>query len=115
MQAVDVSSAAVNIIGISASPTACLLRGCGRAGTQNDRLGEVVILSTGAPAPAQWTCRRPCRKGLEAMRRLAVQHVLVVCGRSTYRLPPSIMQRRGTADVQRYYYYGYILNIITAL
>ena len=28
---------------ISASPTACLLRGYGRAGTQNDRLGEVVI------------------------------------------------------------------------
>ena len=33
----------------SASPTACLLRGSGRAGTQNDRLGEAVILSTGTP------------------------------------------------------------------
>ena len=38
---------------ISASPTACLLRGYGRAGTQNDRLGEAVILSTGTPIPAQ--------------------------------------------------------------
>ena len=38
---------------ISASPTACLLRGYGRAGTQNDRLGEAVILSTGASIPAQ--------------------------------------------------------------
>ena len=31
----------------SASPTACTLRGYGRAGTQNDRLGEAAILSTG--------------------------------------------------------------------
>ena len=43
---------------ISASPTACPLRGYGRAGTQNDRLSEAVILSTGTPIPAQWTCRR---------------------------------------------------------
>ena len=28
---------------ISASPTACLLRGHARAGTQNDRLGEAVM------------------------------------------------------------------------
>ena len=25
---------------------------------KNDRLGEAVILSTGMPMPAQWTCRR---------------------------------------------------------
>ena len=42
-------------------PTACPLRGYGRAGTQNDRLGKAVILSTGAPLPAQWTRRRRCR------------------------------------------------------
>ena len=36
----------------SASPTACLLRGYGCAGTQNDRLGEAVILSTDTPIPA---------------------------------------------------------------
>ena len=39
----------------------CPLRGYGRAGTQNDRLGEAVILGTGTPTPAQWTCRRRCR------------------------------------------------------
>ena len=39
----------------------CLLRGYGRAGTQNDRLSEAVILSTGTPTPAQRTCRRRCR------------------------------------------------------
>ena len=38
---------------ISASPTACPLRGCGCAGTKNDRLSDAVILSTGAPVPAQ--------------------------------------------------------------
>ena len=44
---------------ISASPTACPLRGCGRAGTQNDRLSprhphtEAAILSTGTAMPAQ--------------------------------------------------------------
>ena len=58
---------------ISASPTACLLRGYGRAGTQNDRLvegfpnrdaadarmhvfasrGKTVILSTCTSIPAQ--------------------------------------------------------------
>ena len=36
-------------------------RGYGRAGTQNERLGEAVSLSTGTPIPAQWTCRRRCR------------------------------------------------------
>ena len=46
---------------ISASPTACPLRGYGRAGTQNDRLGEAVILNTGTPILVQWTCRRRCR------------------------------------------------------
>ena len=44
--------------GFNASPTACLLRGYGHAGTQNDRLAEAVILSTGTPIPTQWTCRR---------------------------------------------------------
>ena len=34
---------------ISASPTARPFRGYGRAGTQNDRLGEAVILSTSTP------------------------------------------------------------------
>ena len=38
---------------ILASPTACLLRGYGCAGTQNDLLAEAVILSTGTPIPAQ--------------------------------------------------------------
>ena len=38
---------------ISASPTACLSRGYGRAGTQNDRLSGAVILSTGTPIPAR--------------------------------------------------------------
>ena len=38
---------------ISASPTACPLRGYGRAGTQNDPLSEAVILSTGTPIPGQ--------------------------------------------------------------
>ena len=51
----------VYIGSISASPTACPLCGYGRAGAQNDRLGEAVILSTGTPTPAQWTCRRRCR------------------------------------------------------
>jgi hypothetical protein len=36
----------VYIGSISASPTACPLHGYGCAGTQNDRLGEAVILST---------------------------------------------------------------------
>ena len=43
-------------ITISASPTACPLRGYGRA------LGGAVILSTGTPIPAQRTCRRRCRE-----------------------------------------------------
>ena len=34
-------------------PTACLLRGYGRASTQNDRLRKAVILSSGASIPAQ--------------------------------------------------------------
>ena len=38
---------------ISAPPTACPLRGHGRTGTQNDRLSEAAILSTGTPIPAQ--------------------------------------------------------------
>ena len=46
---------------ISASPTACPLRGYGRAGTEKDRLSKAVILRTGTPIPAQRTCRRRCR------------------------------------------------------
>ena len=38
---------------VSATPTACPLRGHGRAGAQNDRLGEAVVLSAGTPTPAQ--------------------------------------------------------------
>lgn len=45
----------------SPSPTAWLLRWRGRAGTQNARLTEAVISSTGASVPAQWTRRRRCR------------------------------------------------------
>ena len=37
----------------SPSPTACESGGHGRAGTQNDRLGEAVILRTGTHVPAQ--------------------------------------------------------------
>ena len=37
----------------SAPPTACLPRGYGRAGTQNDRLGEPVVMSTGTSIPAR--------------------------------------------------------------
>ena len=44
---------ALYIASISASLTAYLLRGDGRAGTQNGRLGEAVILSTGTPIPAR--------------------------------------------------------------
>ena len=36
---------------ISASPTACPLRGYGCAGTPNDCLGEAVMLSTGTSRP----------------------------------------------------------------
>ena len=46
---------------ISASPTASPLRGYGCVGTQNHRLAEAVVLSTGTPIPAQWTYRRRCR------------------------------------------------------
>ena len=45
--------ARIHIGSISASPTPCPFRGYGRAGTQNDRLSEAVILSTGTPVPAQ--------------------------------------------------------------
>ena len=43
---------------ISASPTACPSRGYRRAGTQNDRLSEVVTA-----IPTRWTCPRRCRDG----------------------------------------------------
>ena len=58
-------SRALYIGSISASPTACLLRRYGRAGTQNCRLGEAGILSTGTPIPAQWRCRRRRRDGAD--------------------------------------------------
>ena len=48
---------------ISASPTACPLRAYGRAGTQNDRLSEAVILSTDTPIRAQRTRRRRWPRG----------------------------------------------------
>ena len=56
------------ISSISASPTACPLRGYGRAGAQNDRLGEAAVLSTGAPTPAQWACRRRGRDRADVER-----------------------------------------------
>ena len=57
---------------LSASPTACALRGYWRAGTQNDRragIGEAVILRTGTPIPAQCTCHRRCRDAYKTIRR----------------------------------------------
>ena len=39
----DIYIGSIYIGSISASPTACPLRGYGRAGTQNDRLGETDI------------------------------------------------------------------------
>ena len=44
-------------------------RGYGRTGTQNDRLSQAVILSTGTPIPARWTCRRRCRDGADRVAR----------------------------------------------
>ena len=38
-----------------------LMRGHERAGTQNDRLAEAVILSTSTPIPTQYSCHRQCR------------------------------------------------------
>ena len=49
----DIEFAIVCMGPVSASPTVYLLRGYGRADTQNDRLGEAVILSTGTRVPAQ--------------------------------------------------------------
>ena len=49
---------ALYIGSISASPTACPSRGYRRAGTQNDRLSEVVTA-----IPTRWTCPRRCRDG----------------------------------------------------
>ena len=65
----------VYIGSISASPTACLLRGYGCAGTQNDRHSEAAILSTGTSMPVQWACRRRCRyraHGFTAIEQEAV-------------------------------------------
>ena len=64
---------------ISASPTACLLRAYGRAGTQNARLGEAVILSSSTPIPAQETCRRRCRDRAD----IEQSSVRSQCGRVT--------------------------------
>ena len=50
---------------ISASPTACPLRGYGCAGNRNDRLSEAVVSSIGTPIFAQWTCHRRCRDGAD--------------------------------------------------
>ena len=52
---------------ISASPTACPLRGSGRAGTQNDRLSEAVIWITGTSIAAQWACRWRCRDAAQVL------------------------------------------------
>ena len=57
----DIYIGSICIGSISASPTACPLRGCGRAATPNDRLSEAVILSTGTPISTQCTCRRRWR------------------------------------------------------
>ena len=62
--------AAITIIGISASPTACPLCGYGCAGTQHYRLSEAVILSTSTPIPAQRTFHRRCRDGADIEPRL---------------------------------------------
>ena len=79
--AIAASQAPLSMCSISASPTARLLRGDGRASTQNDRLSEAVILSTGTSIHAQWTCRRRRRdragidpsafKGEDGHRRIA--------------------------------------------
>ena len=53
--------AGAHLLVLSPSPTACPLRGYGRAGTQNGRLSEAVILSTGTSIPAQRPRRRRCR------------------------------------------------------
>ena len=42
------------------------MSGYGRAGTQNHRLSEALILSTGTPIPAHRTCRRRCRDAYNA-------------------------------------------------
>ena len=49
------------------SPTACPLRGSGRAGTQNDRLSEAVIWITGTSIAAQWACRWRCRDAAQVL------------------------------------------------
>ena len=75
--AARVAAVRFHIGSISASPTACQLCGYGHAGTQNDRLSEAVILSTGTPIPAQWARRRRCRDALIEMP--IMPRVLRVC------------------------------------
>ena len=47
-------------LGIADGPVYCAVYG--QAGTQNDRLGEAAVLSTGTPIPAQQAGRRRCRE-----------------------------------------------------
>ena len=74
-----VTSRALYIGYISASPTACPSRRYGRASTQNDRLSKAVSLSTGTPIPAQRACRRRSRFGgdIETTRalRMLLRHI----------------------------------------
>ena len=99
---------------ISASPTACLLRGYGRAGTQTDRLSEAVILSTGTPIPAQWACRRRCLdRANPIVRRRRGSHT---CARPWRGHPANsyIGHRRRRVDAGHrragYYYNSYYHN-----
>ena len=55
----------ISALPLSASPTACPLRGHGRAGTENDGLARAVVSSTGTSMPAQQTRRRRRRDGAE--------------------------------------------------
>ena len=70
-------TSSIGIASISASPTACPLRGDGRAGTQ-----ITASPSTGTPIPAQWTCRRRCRyivmasPEVRARRRACIGHAV---------------------------------------
>ena len=81
---------------ISASPTACPLRGHGRAGTQDDRLG-----GTGAPMPAQWTCGRRCRDGADVERGMA--------GTTTGRCSPTPRETASRHVVMAYIVMVYIV------
>ena len=72
--------------GISASPTACPLRGHGRAGTQNDRLGVPARLCP-RNGRAVGDGRRRCRDGeLQNVRPVAGTPTRSRMGRSNARL-----------------------------